>query len=93
MRLLAFVTALLLMTVADTTRAKAQNYPWCAYYGGNMGGSENCGFANREQCVAAIGGMGGFCARNTQYVPSATAPVPQGPAPRRHGRRARRRRS
>ena len=51
--------------------AEAQNYPWCAdYSGGDMGGGTNCGFTTFEQCMATLSGMGGFCNRNTQYVPS-----------------------
>jgi hypothetical protein len=67
--------------------ARAQNYPWCANYGGFFGdGGTNCGFTTYEQCLATISGMGGACERNLQYVP------PPGPhdAPLhqpRHGRR------
>ena len=60
---------------ALSTRAEAQNYPWCAYYGGWDGGGTNCGFTTFEQCMATLSGMGGFCDRNTQYVP------PPGPHP------------
>lgn len=63
------------------SRAEAQNYPWCAYYGGHMGGSSNCGFTSFEQCMATLSGMGGFCDRNTQYVP------PPGPHPNYRPRR------
>jgi hypothetical protein len=56
--------------------AYAQNYPWCAYYSGGMGGGTNCGFTTFAQCQADVSGIGGFCARNSQY---------EGPAPlRRH---------
>lgn len=71
---------------ALSMRAEAQNYPWCAYYGGWEGGGENCGFTTFEQCMATLSGMGGFCDRNTQYVPPPgphPAPV-QRPRPRRH---------
>jgi Protein of unknown function (DUF3551) len=46
--------------------AKAMNYPWCGYDGG---GGTNCGFVTVEQCMASISGNGGFCNRNTQYIP------------------------
>jgi Protein of unknown function (DUF3551) len=68
------------------TAAQAQNYPWCADYGEEMGGSSNCGFSTFEQCQAALAGNGGFCNRNTQYVPSSSAP---GTEPRRRHRRPR----
>jgi hypothetical protein len=67
------------------TRAQAQNYPWCAYYGGGYGGGgTNCGFTTREQCLATVSGIGGYCDRNTQYVPPAGTHAP--PALRRHHR-------
>jgi hypothetical protein len=44
----------------------AQNYPWCGYYKEDV----NCGFTTYEQCMATVRGTGGYCARNTQYVPS-----------------------
>lgn len=50
------------------TAASAQNYPWCAQYGGKMGGAQNCGFSTFAQCQAALSGNGGFCNRNTQYT-------------------------
>jgi hypothetical protein len=46
--------------------AKAMNYPWCGY---DAGGGTNCGFVTVEQCMASISGNGGFCNRNTQYIP------------------------
>ena len=48
--------------------AHAQNYPWCAQYGGREGGGQNCGFSTYQQCMAALSGNGGFCNRNTQYT-------------------------
>lgn len=66
----------------SATAVQAQNYPWCAVYGGIEGGGENCGFTTFEQCMVTLSGMGGFCNRNTQYVP------PPGPrAYYRHRRR------
>jgi hypothetical protein len=66
--------------------ANAQNYPWCAVYGGaDTGGASNCGFTTFEQCEISRHGMGGFCERNTLYVPSPgphPAPVHR---PRRYG--------
>lgn len=53
-----------------TAPAKAQNYPWCAEYGGRAGGT-NCGFSTWEQCMETRLGMGGFCVRNYMYEPPA----------------------
>jgi hypothetical protein len=50
------------------TPAEAQNYPWCADYGKDFGG-QNCGFSTREQCMADVSGIGGFCESNNLYVP------------------------
>jgi hypothetical protein len=46
--------------------AQAQEYPWCAQYGGRDGG-RNCGFVTYGQCMAALWGNGGFCERNPFY--------------------------
>jgi hypothetical protein len=84
MKALLFVTGIL-AAGAMTTSAAAQNYPWCAYYSGRGGGGTNCGFTTFEQCLATVSGIGGFCNRNTQYVPP---PGPRGPAVyRRHKHR------
>jgi hypothetical protein len=59
-----------LSTIAFGTPAQAQNYPWCAYYDGALGGT-NCGFSTYAQCMATVSGIGGVCEPNTQYVPPA----------------------
>jgi hypothetical protein len=85
MKALLFVTGIAIATGALSTRAEAQNYPWCAYYSGRGGGGTNCGFTTYQQCLATVNGIGGFCNVNTQYVPP---PGPHGPAVyRRHNRR------
>lgn len=72
MKALLFAAALIAAAGALTSVAQAQNYPWCAVYGGGRGGGgQNCGFTTFEQCMATLSGMGGFCNRNTQYVPPA----------------------
>jgi len=78
MRILLFPLAILAVTAGIGTPAQAQNYPWCAQYGGP--GGTNCGFTTFQQCMATIAGMGGFCNANTQYVPPAG---PSAPRPRR----------
>jgi hypothetical protein len=79
MKRLMFVLGVLLGTAAIGTRAEAQNYPWCAHYGG-LGGT-NCGFTTYEQCMATISGMGGSCMQNTEYKsPAPTASRPVAPA-------------
>ncbi len=76
MRALLLTLGILGSTFAFGGAAEAQNYPWCAEYGGGeMGGGTNCGFTTYAQCMATLSGMGGFCNRNTQYVP------PPGPNP------------
>ena len=69
MKALLFAAALIAAAGALTGSAQAQNYPWCALYGGRGGGGQNCGFSTFEQCMATLSGMGGFCNRNPQYVP------------------------
>ena len=71
MRLSLIVLGIFAGSAALGSSASAQNYPWCAIYGGaDIGGASNCGFTTFEQCMVTLSGMGGFCARNTQYMPS-----------------------
>jgi hypothetical protein len=58
----------ILVLAAASSGAQAQNYPWCAHYDTGDDGY-NCGFVTFEQCRATISGMGGFCERNTQFLP------------------------
>jgi hypothetical protein len=81
MRNWLLMTGILVATGFIATHADAQNYPWCAYYGGGRGGGTNCGFTTFDQCMANVSGIGGYCALNTQYVP------PPGPHPGRPYRR------
>jgi hypothetical protein len=76
MRLL-FPLGILAAVIGIGSPAHAQNYPWCANYGGSFGDTHNCGFVSYEQCMATLSGMGGFCERNNTYVP------PPGPTPPR----------
>jgi Protein of unknown function (DUF3551) len=85
-RLGLFLASSIIGLAGAAAAAQAQNYPWCADYGEEMGGTSNCGFSTFEQCQAALSGNGGFCNRNTQYVPSSSAP---GTEQRRRHRRPR----
>jgi hypothetical protein len=56
----------------ENLAASAQSanfYPWCAIYYKDGGGTPRCYFASREQCMASISGVGGFCVQNLQYSP------------------------
>jgi hypothetical protein len=75
MRSLLFALGVIVGAAAIGGSAHAQNYPWCAEYDGGDTSGTNCGFTTFEQCMATLSGMGGFCNRNTQYVP------PPGPHP------------
>jgi hypothetical protein len=67
-----FLCGLLIASAAAATAAQAQNYPWCAQYGGaGMGGAMNCGFSTYRQCMADVSGIGGFCQQNNTYRPPA----------------------
>ena len=78
MKLLMFVLIVLLGVAAIGTRTEAQNYPWCAHYGGP--GGTNCGFTTYDQCMATISGMGGSCMQNTQYAAPVASPTARHPA-------------
>lgn len=47
----------------------ADPYKWCAQYAGDGdgGGGRNCGFVTREQCMATVSGIGGYCEPNQFY--------------------------
>ena len=80
MRILLVLLAIFAVTAGTGSRAQAQNYPWCAIY--DVGDtSYNCGFVSREQCMATVRGIGGFCNLNAQYVPPAAHPVPRARKP------------
>jgi Protein of unknown function (DUF3551) len=84
---LPLIVGILVGAGGYVTQAKAQNYPWCAYYGSSMGGGgTNCGFTTFQQCQTTVSGIGGFCDRNTQYVPP-PGPTPPGPQYRPRHRR------
>jgi hypothetical protein len=76
MKLLLLTLGISVFVVGIGTRAEAQNYPWCAIYGGFDDGGTNCGFTTLQQCMETARGMGSLCQPNTQFVP------PPGPRPR-----------
>jgi hypothetical protein len=55
--------------IAFGTPARAQNYPWCAYYNGT-GGARNCGFISFAQCQQTAMGAGATCQPNAGYEPN-----------------------
>jgi hypothetical protein len=71
MRYLLAILAIVAAAACLDRPAHAQNYPWCEYLGGGMGGGggRNCGFISFEQCMDSARGNGGDCRQNTQYVP------------------------
>jgi len=65
----ALAAAVLLCAFAlANSPAQADPYRWCAAYGGDAGGSSNCGFITIEQCRATVSGIGGFCEPNQFYT-------------------------
>ncbi len=73
MRSIFFALSLIAATAAISTSALAQDYPWCANY---SKGCMSCSFVTRDQCMADVSGIGGFCEPNPQYRAAAT-PVRQ----------------
>ena len=66
-RLALMLAAFAAPTMLAPSAARANiEYPWCAVYGDDFGGS-NCGFSTIEQCRLTISGMGGFCEPNPFY--------------------------
>jgi hypothetical protein len=74
MRTVLSILGVVVTIAAFGTPAEAQNYPWCAIYGGgSAGGGRNCGFTTFQQCLDTISGIGGTCQPNTTYQPSGAA--------------------
>jgi hypothetical protein len=69
MRHFLLIAGILVVAVGIGTPTEAQNYPWCAEYGGTPDGPTNCGFVSFAQCLATVSGVGGFCVKNNTYVP------------------------
>lgn len=66
MRSLFFAFGIFTAAMGMGSPARAQSYPWCGYYDtGDQ--AVNCGFSTREQCMATVSGIGGFCMPNNQY--------------------------
>jgi hypothetical protein len=68
---LATLGGLILGLAAE--HAAADQYAWCAEYGGRTGGS-NCYFVTLAQCQAAVSGVGGFCRPSPWYTGPAQQP-------------------
>jgi uncharacterized protein DUF3551 len=65
MKLLLVLSGICVALLSMGTRAEAQNYPWCAIYGGFDDGGTNCGFTTFQQCMDTARGMGSLCQPNT----------------------------
>ena len=67
----SFVLPLVMMVVWSSAAQAApyDPYPWCAVYGGSWSGTSNCGFKTFQQCMATVGGIGGFCEPNQFFNP------------------------
>jgi hypothetical protein len=65
---------IMLVTIAPvtvpSTPAQADQYRWCAVYGGFHGDAgKNCGFVTYQQCLETVSGIGGHCEPNPFYGP------------------------
>ncbi len=86
MRFWLMILTFVVGIVALDSSAEAQNYPWCAQYGGSMGGAMNCGFSTYAQCMEDVSGVGGFCMVNNRYVPAVSAAPSRQQARKPHAR-------
>lgn len=84
MKYALMVLGIVVATVGTGGHAQAQNYPWCEYLSGEIGGGRNCGFVSFEQCMESARGNGNDCRVNTMYTPppgphrqTGTAPLPR----------------
>jgi hypothetical protein len=77
-RLLA-VLAVVIGSIAGSSSAFSQVYPYCSTEG--VGAGQSCTYDTKEQCDAAVAGVGVSCYKNRLYTaPVVVAPAPQ-PAP------------
>jgi Protein of unknown function (DUF3551) len=77
--------ALAVVEVMPRPAAAAIYYPWCAAYYIGQGGARSCAFLTRDQCMASLGGIGGYCYENPKppSVYQGSAVPPQQPQQRR----------
>jgi Protein of unknown function (DUF3551) len=68
MKTLTVAICIFVISEMLNTCARAQNYPWCAYF---TGGPVNCQFTTLEQCMEAIHGKTALCNQNAKYAPPA----------------------
>lgn len=80
----AFAGLLALGAFAQSDRAQADPYRWCAQYGTSDDVGTNCFFVTLEQCRAAISGNGGFCTPNGFYDGAAVTTPGDGSRRSRH---------
>ncbi len=71
--ILLFIAAALFGENLAAAAQSANPYPWCGIYYKEGGGTPRCYFDTRDQCMASISGIGGFCVQNLQYSPSGEA--------------------
>ncbi len=74
MRFSPSMLAIVIVAIAPGSRARAQDYPWCANFADGAG--VNCGFPTLQQCMATAGGSGGYCSPNNMYKPPVAAAAP-----------------
>ncbi len=67
--ILLFIAAALFGENLAAAAQSANPYPWCGIYYKEGGGTPRCYFDTRDQCMASISGIGGFCVQNLQYSP------------------------
>jgi len=72
------VAALAFAAVLSADKARAEiEYPWCAAYTGPARGIVTCGFVTRQQCMATVHGVSGFCQMNPRFIAAAQEPQPR----------------
>jgi hypothetical protein len=69
-----FITATLFGESQAAAEQSAYTSPWCAVYNIN-GGTPQCGFVTREQCLLTISGIGGTCVENVSNHGAAVPPL------------------
>ena len=64
---LSLVAVALLGEIQTASAQSAYDYPWCSRYFKREGGGMSCYFKTREQCMATVSGIGGYCLQSPFY--------------------------
>jgi hypothetical protein len=63
------IAAALLSEIQAASAQSPTSDPWCARYFDRRGGTTACYFTSKEQCMATVSSVGGFCFESPSLQP------------------------